>query len=416
MLKPLFERTQDVRTYRGRFPVQLEIPYSSTLSPSDIDMIGYLASWDRDPNTAEGFEGGRSVLISRERPVRKGPLELSGLQISGIGYKEFEYEGEIVLTDDNSPMHPPSAENFMKYIKGTKMSTSRAEGNRIVTTRPSYRAKGTYILPELAEKIKRTDEISAVNFKNINVPHVEAYGRYLEMGNNDGNFGFVVFPVPGIRQRMFQEAIRWFLDKDSGVSDDPWVTLMKYYYAMSPGMSVLAAGLRELHDRGYAHLQTHLSNLYFVNGMPYLMDWATMIRLGNDRNENVLNRTLDLKKPGDNYEAVYKSIFRIPEPVSIKMFHLILELLMESYSGNVEREIDFMEKFYRAAEVIGNNATELDAIAQWMRDEGFEGSFSRIKEKNAYHIIELSKPQKVGRNDPCPCGSGMKYKRCCGGH
>ncbi len=22
---------------------------------------------------------------------------------------------------------------------------------------------------------------------------------------------------------------------------------------------------------------------------------------------------------------------------------------------------------------------------------------------------------KVGRNDPCPCGSGKKYKRCCGG-
>jgi hypothetical protein len=21
---------------------------------------------------------------------------------------------------------------------------------------------------------------------------------------------------------------------------------------------------------------------------------------------------------------------------------------------------------------------------------------------------------KVGRNDPCPCGSGEKYKRCCG--
>jgi len=23
------------------------------------------------------------------------------------------------------------------------------------------------------------------------------------------------------------------------------------------------------------------------------------------------------------------------------------------------------------------------------------------------------KPEKVGRNDPCPCGSGLKYKRCC---
>jgi uncharacterized protein len=21
---------------------------------------------------------------------------------------------------------------------------------------------------------------------------------------------------------------------------------------------------------------------------------------------------------------------------------------------------------------------------------------------------------KTGRNDPCPCGSGRKYKRCCG--
>ncbi|MEK7753355.1 MAG: SEC-C metal-binding domain-containing protein, partial [Acidobacteriota bacterium] len=22
-------------------------------------------------------------------------------------------------------------------------------------------------------------------------------------------------------------------------------------------------------------------------------------------------------------------------------------------------------------------------------------------------------PPKVGRNDPCPCGSGLKYKKCC---
>jgi preprotein translocase subunit SecA len=22
---------------------------------------------------------------------------------------------------------------------------------------------------------------------------------------------------------------------------------------------------------------------------------------------------------------------------------------------------------------------------------------------------------KLGRNDPCPCGSGKKYKKCCGG-
>ena len=32
-------------------------------------------------------------------------------------------------------------------------------------------------------------------------------------------------------------------------------------------------------------------------------------------------------------------------------------------------------------------------------------------------MLNPSKPvtsQKVGRNDPCPCGSGKKYKKCCG--
>ena len=26
----------------------------------------------------------------------------------------------------------------------------------------------------------------------------------------------------------------------------------------------------------------------------------------------------------------------------------------------------------------------------------------------------VNKAPKVGRNDPCPCGSGRKYKKCCG--
>jgi preprotein translocase subunit SecA len=26
----------------------------------------------------------------------------------------------------------------------------------------------------------------------------------------------------------------------------------------------------------------------------------------------------------------------------------------------------------------------------------------------------VSGKKKVGRNDPCPCGSGKKYKHCCG--
>ena len=31
------------------------------------------------------------------------------------------------------------------------------------------------------------------------------------------------------------------------------------------------------------------------------------------------------------------------------------------------------------------------------------------------YLKDASAPaKKVGRNDPCPCGSGKKYKKCCG--
>jgi len=39
----------------------------------------------------------------------------------------------------------------------------------------------------------------------------------------------------------------------------------------------------------------------------------------------------------------------------------------------------------------------------------------QIKQKPSVAAPQISKPSpKVGRNDPCPCGSGKKYKKCCG--
>ncbi len=28
--------------------------------------------------------------------------------------------------------------------------------------------------------------------------------------------------------------------------------------------------------------------------------------------------------------------------------------------------------------------------------------------------VTVEAPRKIGRNDPCICGSGKKYKKCCG--
>ncbi len=42
---------------------------------------------------------------------------------------------------------------------------------------------------------------------------------------------------------------------------------------------------------------------------------------------------------------------------------------------------------------------------------GFEGGTTKTVKKVS---IRKDAAQKVGRNDPCPCGSGKKYKNCCG--
>ena len=36
-------------------------------------------------------------------------------------------------------------------------------------------------------------------------------------------------------------------------------------------------------------------------------------------------------------------------------------------------------------------------------------------EENSEPLIPYQRESaKIGRNDPCPCGSGKKYKKCCG--
>jgi preprotein translocase subunit SecA len=41
-----------------------------------------------------------------------------------------------------------------------------------------------------------------------------------------------------------------------------------------------------------------------------------------------------------------------------------------------------------------------------------ESAFAGGEEETAKPI--RNKEPRVGRNEPCPCGSGKKYKKCCG--
>ncbi|WP_294354027.1 SEC-C metal-binding domain-containing protein [uncultured Clostridium sp.] len=61
----------------------------------------------------------------------------------------------------------------------------------------------------------------------------------------------------------------------------------------------------------------------------------------------------------------------------------------------------------------------LDAKAEYLYNlPQWDGIFSVEKRKEIQKQYKDSKTVKnevkIGRNDPCPCGSGKKYKKCCG--
>ena len=76
---------------------------------------------------------------------------------------------------------------------------------------------------------------------------------------------------------------------------------------------------------------------------------------------------------------------------------------------NVSFDIDFEKLYFNM----------LDATAEWLYNlEGWDNILTKERREEITKDYKRSKiivkPEKIGRNDPCPCGSGKKYKKCCG--
>ena len=80
---------------------------------------------------------------------------------------------------------------------------------------------------------------------------------------------------------------------------------------------------------------------------------------------------------------------------------------------NEESEIDLdidMEKLF--FNMLKADADYLYTLPQWDGVLSEEKRISIVKDFNRSRIVV--KEKEPGRNDPCPCGSGKKYKKCCG--
>jgi preprotein translocase subunit SecA len=72
-----------------------------------------------------------------------------------------------------------------------------------------------------------------------------------------------------------------------------------------------------------------------------------------------------------------------------------------------------LEAGARARNVWNVSQTSHDEVGQFAMAERQRAAAQAPQGETKVKQIKLDAP-KVGRNDPCPCGSGKKYKKCCG--
>ena len=78
-------------------------------------------------------------------------------------------------------------------------------------------------------------------------------------------------------------------------------------------------------------------------------------------------------------------------------------------STDFDFNIDFEKLYYNMHKA---EATHLYNLKSWENVLSEEERATITKEYKKSKT--LVKGEKIGRNQPCPCGSGKKYKHCCG--
>ncbi len=101
----------------------------------------------------------------------------------------------------------------------------------------------------------------------------------------------------------------------------------------------------------------------------------------------------------------------------------------ETIEERIEREIDALPAMFKGKLKDPEVKKRFIDIAKRMEQDGVDfKSIRQMKKWMKEHEEELRQEganipkvetvvhegPRIGRNDPCPCGSGKKYKKCCG--
>lgn len=105
----------------------------------------------------------------------------------------------------------------------------------------------------------------------------------------------------------------------------------------------------------------------------------------------IYNDNMEEVKEYVSKETVNPEIVSIPTVQEVPSTGMIMDEVPMSEANNQSREA--ME-----AAISTDQMKKFEALAKAWKEA---------------HTQKIRKFDKIGRNDPCPCGSGKKYKNCC---
>jgi uncharacterized protein YecA (UPF0149 family) len=141
--------------------------------------------------------------------------------------------------------------------------------------------------------------------------------------------------------------------------------------------------------------------------------WEGYFKMEESIYEKLLSNTDEitegtLKEQAEKYETDILLFTGFLDGINDSLVNpMKLEELEES--SNVKLEMNFEKLYYN---MLAAKAEWLYTLPQWDSILTAERRKEITKEQRLSGTV--IKPKEPGRNDPCPCGSGKKYKKCCG--
>jgi preprotein translocase subunit SecA len=248
-------------------------------------------------------------------------------------------------------------------------------------------------------------------------PNVYAFEALAEWANKKYNAGLSVEQIqntkPQLLHKQLLECSRNFndgqLDKELGdkianLSIAELVSWANNRFEASLTEDDLGDG-PELKDRltqlGREFLRRELSDLErYVLLQVYDSAWKDHLYVMDHMKESIWTRSFAEKDPKTEYKREgYRMFTEMLDTIEDRVSDIIFKVRLEAGA--------------RARSVWRVSQVSHDEVGQFAMAEQQRAAAQAPQGEPIVKQIKLEHP-KVGRNDPCPCGSGKKYKKCCG--